>query len=95
MTTCEDLLWFNISMLIVSIIFIGGSIANIVYYNRIREGTCGAVNDNEATAMIWINVILLVVGVLILLWSIWRLFFHNNKSNKHNKVISYSTVDYY
>jgi len=67
--------WFKIVVFLLTSIVVGVSIANIVYYNRIRSGTCGAVSNGEATTMLWISVIVLIIAALIWLWSIWRLFF--------------------
>lgn len=67
--------WFNVITIIVSAAAIGIGIANVIYYNRIRGGTCGAVSDSEATTMLWINVVLIVLAAIPFLWGIINLFF--------------------
>ena len=66
---------FKIVVFILSAVVVGVSIANIVYFNRIRDGTCQAVSHGTATTMVWVNAILLVIAIIILLWSLWRLLF--------------------
>lgn len=68
-------MWFNVITIIVSAAAIGIGIANIIYYNRIRGGTCGAVSEGEATTMLWINVVLIVLAAIPFLWGIVNLFF--------------------
>lgn len=79
--------WFKIIVTIVSGFFIGIAIANIVYYNRIRSGTCNAVTKNEANVMFWINIVILVIAVIIFLWSLWRLLFTQSQRSKAGKSV--------
>lgn len=66
--------WFKIAVLIVSGFFVGFSIANIVYFNKIRRvGGAAGISKGEATAMVWINALLLAISIVIFLWSIYRL----------------------
>lgn len=66
--------WFKIVVFVVSGFFVGFSIANMIYFNRIRKaGGGGGVTQGEATAMLWVNGILLAIAVIIFLWSIYRL----------------------
>lgn len=67
--------WFKIIVFILSAVVVGVTIANIVYFNRIRNGTCQAISHNTATTMVWVNAILLVIAIIIFLWSLWRLLF--------------------
>jgi hypothetical protein len=64
---------FNIVVILVSAAAIGLSIANIISYNRIRTGTCGAVSTGEATTMLWLSVALIVLAAIPFLWAMWRL----------------------
>lgn len=68
---------YKIAVFVVSAIFVGVSIANIVYYNRLRKETTAdpPVSTSEANVMMWVNIITLVIAGLIFLWSLWRLFF--------------------
>ena len=83
--------WFKIVIVVVTGFVIGISIANIVYYNRIRSGTCNAVTQNEANAMFWINIVILVVASLIFLWALWRLLFTRETVERwENKLLDIS-----
>lgn len=66
--------WFKIIVTLLSAVIIGVTIANLVYYNKIRTGSCNAVSSGEATTMLWINVVLLVIGAVVFIWSLYRLF---------------------
>lgn len=74
--------WFKIVVFLLTSIVVGVCIANIVYFNRIRGGTCGAVTHGEATTMLWVNIILLIITAIIWLWSIWRLIFSHDIRQK-------------
>ena len=67
--------WFKIIVFILSAIVVGVTIANIAYFNQIRNGSCQALSHNTATTMVWVNAILLVIAIIIFLWSLWRLLF--------------------
>ena len=58
---------FKIVVFLLAAIVVGVTIANIVYYNRIRNGTCNAVTHGEATTLVWVNAILLIIAALIFL----------------------------
>lgn len=75
MSDTTETRWFKIIIFIVTGFVLGVSIANIVYYNRIKSGTCNAVTSGEANAMFWINIIIAVAVGLVMLWSLWRLLF--------------------
>ena len=75
MSDTTETRWFKIAVFIMTGFVLGTSIANIVYYNRIRTGTCNAVTRGEGNAMFWINIIIAVVAGLLMLWSLWRLVF--------------------
>ena len=76
--------WYKALVFIVSGIVVGVSIANIVYFNRLRDDKCTEVSSGEATAMLWVNIIILVIAALIFLWSLWRLIF-SRESRKQIK----------
>ena len=66
--------WFKIVVFVISGFFVGFSIANIVYFNRIRRNNgAPGITRGEATAMLWINAILFGVSLIIFIWSIYRL----------------------
>ena len=67
--------WFKIVVFILSSVVVGVTIANVVYFNKIRNGSCQAISHNTATTMVWVNAILLVIAIIIFLWSLWRLLF--------------------
>lgn len=82
---------YKIAVFIVSAIFVGVSIANIVYFNRLRKETTvnPPVTTSEANVMMWVNIITLIIAGLILLWSLWRLFFtHESRKAVKQYVLS-------
>lgn len=70
-----EAVWFKIIVLIVSAVFVGFSIANIVYFNRIRKGNCEEVSEGEATTLLWLNIVMVIIAGIIFIWSLWRLIF--------------------
>ncbi len=73
-------IWFNVIVIIVAAATIGLSIANIVYYNRIKNNTCGAVSNNEANTMLWLNIVMIVLAAILFLWGIANLIFTSKTS---------------
>jgi len=67
--------WFKIVTMIIAGFFVGFSIANVIYFNRIRTESCMAVTRGEATTMLWVNIALLVIATILFLWSLVRLIF--------------------
>ena len=67
-------MWFGLVVVIVAAATIGVSIVNLIYYNRIRTGTCGAVSHDEATTMFWINIGLIVLASVLFIWGLVNLF---------------------
>ncbi len=66
--------WFKIVVFVVSGFFVGFSLANIIYFNRIRRNNgAPGITRGEATAMLWINAILFGISLIIFIWSIYRL----------------------
>jgi hypothetical protein len=66
--------WFSILILIVAAVIVGLTIANILYFNRIRQG--GTVQPSEASSMVWLNVIVMIGAVIVFLIALWVLFSH-------------------
>ena len=83
--------WFKIATFIISGFFIGFSIANLVYYDRLRKGNCDTISTGEATSMLWLNVILLIIAVLMFFWALWKLIFSQEK----RKSIATATRNYF
>lgn len=72
--------WFNALILILSLFILGFSIANIVYYTRIRNSPCttgsgSPITNGEALAMIIVNSLILIVSLIFIFIALWRLFF--------------------
>lgn len=66
--------WFKIVVFVVSGFFVGFSLANIVYFNRIRRNNgVPGITRGEATSMLWINAILFAISLIVFIWSIFRL----------------------
>lgn len=71
------------TILIASILFGAGALANIWYYNKIRRTvptvgstgaiTCGISHDSALT-LLWVNVILFVLALGLFIWALYRLF---------------------
>lgn len=83
MSDTTETRWFKIIVFIFSAIVVGLFIANVVYFNRIRNG--GTVTTGEASSMLWLSVIFLIIGIIVFLWSIWSLVFSKGtrESVKH------------
>lgn len=82
--------WFKIVVFLASGFFLGFSIANAVYYDRIRRGaSCDAITKGEADTMFWINVILAFIAGIVFLWSIYKLFTKDYRESKKNQVLGY------
>lgn len=71
MSDTTETRWFKIVTLVAAGFFSGLFIANVIYYNRLRNG--GNVTKGEATAMLWINGILLVIAIILFVWALVRL----------------------
>jgi len=82
--------WFKIVVFLASGFFFGFSIANAVYYDRIRRGaSCSAISRNEANTMFWINVILAIIAGIVFIWSIYKLFTKDYRESKKQQVLAY------
>lgn len=70
-----ETIWFRIFALVATAIIAGYSIANIIYYNRIRKAVTvsGAVTRGEATAMMWFSIIVFVVSAIMFIWALVRI----------------------
>ena len=81
--------WFKIIVTLLSAVIIGVTIANLVYFNKIRTGSCDSVSSGEATTMLWINIILLVIAAVVFIWSLYRLFVsHDTRQKVQHYMIS-------
>lgn len=69
-----DTLWYRILALITTGLIVGYSIANIVYYNRIRSSASAAVSRGEATSMFIFSIIILLLSTVIFLITLMRIF---------------------
>lgn len=70
-----ETIWFRVFALVATAIIAGYSIANIVYYNRIRKALTvnAAVTRGEATAMMWFSIIVFIVSAIMFIWAIVRI----------------------
>lgn len=83
--------WFKITVVISSGFFAGFSIANAIYYNRIRTGACSAVTQGEAATLLWINIILAILAIIIFFWALWLLIFTAEvRTDLNNQVTRYA-----
>ena len=65
--------WFKFVVVLASGLATAFFIANAVYYDKIRKGSCSAVTTKEADTMYYINVILAIISVFVFIWGIYRL----------------------
>lgn len=72
MATIESM-WFKIVVIIVAAATIGVCIANIIYFNRLRNSTCNEISSGEAVTMFWINIVLLALASIVFILCIWKL----------------------
>lgn len=65
-------LFLPISLLIVTTLFTGYNIANLVYYNRLRKDSTASagISKENANAMFWLTVILLIISLAFWIYSI-------------------------
>lgn len=71
---------FTVFVFILSGFFAGFTLANVIYFNRLRTSLSTlsgvSVTAGEASALMWINIILLILSLIIFIWSIVRLVSH-------------------
>ncbi len=94
MSNTSESLGYKIFVLILSVFIVGVSIANVIYFNRIRKNGCVDVSSGEATAMLWVNGIILVISVFFFFWSLWRLIFTKDKRKQHKTYLTSPTMGY-
>ncbi len=88
MTHTTESRWYTVLVFLVSIITVGVTIANAIYFNRIRNDVgCDSVSRGEATTMLWFNIILLIIATLISLWSLGRLIFTGTRDKVTHYVV--------
>ena len=81
MANTSDSRWFRILSFLITGIFAGVFLANIVYYSKltrcdITTGCNIAVSKGEARSMLYINIIFFIVALILFIWSLIRLFVH-------------------
>jgi uncharacterized BrkB/YihY/UPF0761 family membrane protein len=70
--------WFQIFVFIVALLAIGLLIADIVYFQKLREGQ--SISKNTATTLIILNVILLVHFIIMVFWAAYRFLYSSEPS---------------
>jgi len=65
-------LWFKILVIIMAIFVIAVVIANIIYFNHIRQGKI--VSTGSATALAILNFIILLVAVVVMILAFYTIF---------------------
>ena len=80
MANTSDSRWFRILSFVITGIFSGVFLANIVYYARLTRcdtsGCNNAVSKGEARSMLYINIFFFIVAFILFIWSLVRLFVH-------------------
>lgn len=84
MSDTSETRWFKVIVFISTGFIAGVSLANIIYYDRIRKSsrTCSAVTNTEATTMVALNVVIFILAVIVFLWSLWKLLFDRSIRDK-------------
>lgn len=67
--------WFKVFAFIISGFVVGVSIANIIYFNRLRKKPSTDITSTEATSMLWVNIVILVISSLLFIFALWKLIF--------------------
>lgn len=83
---------FKIFVFIASGFIAGFTIANIIYFNRLRSSPSPSVSSGEASALMWLNVILLLLAVLAFIWSIIQLVTFHPTTVLHYQPLTTTTV---
>nr|QBK90669.1 MAG: hypothetical protein LCPAC104_01660 [Pithovirus LCPAC104] len=78
--------WFRIITFIVSLFFLGISILNAVWYNRIRNGSCNALSKRDAEIGFWLNIFLAIIAGIIFIWALISLFYFSDYRNKEHVI---------
>jgi len=71
MSDTTEMRWFKIVMFIATGFFAGLFLANIIYFNRLRNG--GTISNAEALSMLALNAILFTLALILFVWSLVRL----------------------
>jgi NADH:ubiquinone oxidoreductase subunit 5 (subunit L)/multisubunit Na+/H+ antiporter MnhA subunit len=66
-------IWLKIVVIFVAAVTIGITIANLIYFNKLRNGSCKEISTGTATTMFWVNIVLLVLSIIIFLLAIWKI----------------------
>lgn len=69
MSTFSDSCTFRIVVLVLSIVIIGIAIANIVFFNRIRQNPTSEISSTTAIVMMVMNVIIIILSLGLLIWA--------------------------
>lgn len=78
---------FDISVFVITGVFLIYGVANTLYYYRIRKGPCPIVSITEATIFMAISIIISLVSLGIMIWSLLRIL------RKREPVASVTSID--
>jgi hypothetical protein len=86
-TETAETIWFKILSLLIALVFIGFTLANVIYFNRLRSGLCTAVTRGQANSMFWVNIILLIIASILFAWTLIRLIITLETREKITKTL--------
>lgn len=70
-----DTLWFRILALVTTGLVVGYSIANVIYFNRLRNApNNGVITHGEATSMFIFSLIVLLLSAIVFIIILVRIF---------------------
>lgn len=84
--------WFKFTVFAVSGFMAGVSLANVIYYNRIRTESCDAVTKGQARSMYIINIIIFIVSFALFIWSAVKIFF-TQQARQHASQLVTDKID--
>lgn len=83
---------FAIAVFIVTAVLVGLLLADIIYFNQIRNGK--TVTKNEATSMLIFSGILFAVVLALWIWSLVAIFFSSSTRDRAINTVTSSAVSY-
>ncbi len=65
--------WFRVTAVVVTAVGAGLSIANAIFYNKAKNGSCVGISSTEIDVLFWVNVILAIIFIVLFIWALARL----------------------
>ena len=71
--------WIALGALVFSAVWLGFAIANIIYYDQLRNGDSGSITNGSAQTMYWLNLVGAILSAIILIWAIYEVLKSSNE----------------